>query len=42
MYPIKSFLNNKLSKNNTPKENSNEENRAYLKLPDIGNISVRT
>ena len=42
MYPIKSFLNNKLSKSNTPKENSNEENRAYLKLPDIGNISVRT
>ena len=49
MYPpflidkqIKLFLNNKLSKNDTPKENSNKENTTYHKLPYIGGISVKT
>ena len=49
MYPpflidkqIKLFLNNKLPKNGTPKENSNKENTTYHKLPFIGDISVRT
>ena len=49
MYPpylidkqIKLFLNNKLSENDTPKENSNKENTTYHKLPYIGDISVRT
>ena len=49
MYPsylidkqIKLFLNNKLSENDTPKENSNKENITYHKLPYIGDISVRT
>ena len=49
MYPpylidkqIKLFLNNKLSENDTPKENSNKENTTYHKLPYIDNISVRT
>ena len=39
---IKLFLNNKLSKNDTPKENSNKENTTYQKLPYIDDISVRT
>ena len=49
MYPsflideqIKLFLNDKLSKNDTLKENSNKENTTYHKLPYIGDISVRT
>ena len=49
MYPpfwidkqMKLFLNNILSKNETPKENSNKENTTYHKLPCIGDISVRT
>ena len=49
MYPpyligkqIKSFLNNKLSENDTPKENSNKESTTYHKLSYIGDISVRT
>ena len=49
MYPpylidkqIKLFLNNKLSENDTPKENSNKENTTYHKLPYIGDISLRT
>ena len=49
MYPpfsidkqIKLFLNNKLSENDTPKENSNKENTTYHKLPYNGDISVRT
>ena len=49
MYPpfsidkqTKLFLNNKLSKNDTPKENSNKENTTYHKLPYNGDISVRT
>ena len=40
MYPsylidkqIKLFLNNKLSENDTPKENSNKQNKTYYKLP---------
>ena len=48
MYPpflidkqIKLFLNNKLSKNDTPKENSNKENTTY-KSSYIGDTSVRT
>ena len=39
---IKLFLNNKLSENDTPKENSNKENITYHKLPYIGDISART
>ena len=39
---VKLFLNNKLSKNDTPKENSNKENITYHKLPYIGDISART
>ena len=39
---IKLFLNNKLSENDTPKENSNKENTTYGKIPNIGDISVRT
>ena len=49
MYPpysfdkqVKLFLNNKLSENDTPKENSNKENITYYKLPNIRDISVRT
>ena len=49
MYPpysfdkqIKLFLNNKLSENDTPKENSHKENITYYKLPNIRDISVRT
>ena len=49
MYPpflidkqIKIFLNNKLSKNDPPKENSNKENTTYHKYSCIGDISVRT
>ena len=38
---IELFLNNKLSKSGTPKENSNKENKTYYKLPFIGDISVR-
>ena len=34
-------MNNKLSENDTPKENSNKENTIYHKLPYIGDISVR-
>ena len=48
MYPpysfdkqIKLFLNNKLSENDTSKENSNKENITYYKLPNIRDISVR-
>ena len=36
------FLNDKLSENDTPKENSNKENTTYHKLPYISDISVRT
>ena len=49
MYPhfligqqIKLFLNNKLSENDTPKENSNKGNTTCHKLRYIGDISVRT
>ena len=35
-------MNNKLSKNSTPKENSNKESTTYHKLQYIGDISVRT
>ena len=34
-------MNNKLSKNGTPKENSNIKNTTWHKLPYIGDISVR-
>ena len=36
------FLNNKLSENDTRKENSNNDNTTCRKLPYIGDISVRT
>ena len=49
MYPaflidkqIKLFLNNKLSENDTPKENPIKENTIYHKLPYIGDISLMT
>ena len=49
MYPpylidkqIKLFLNNKLSENDAPKENSNKKKLTTHKLPYIGDISVRT
>ena len=49
MYPpflidkqMKLFLNNILSKNDTPNKNRNKENTTYHKLPYIGYISVRT
>ena len=37
---IKLFPNNKLSENDTRKENSNNDNTTYHKLPYIGDISV--
>ena len=36
------FLNNRLSENDTRKENSNNDNTTYHKLPYINDISVRT
>ena len=49
MYPpflidkqIKLFLNDKLSENETPKENSNKENTTYHTLPYISDISLKT
>ena len=39
---IELFPNNKLSENDTRKENSNNDNTTCRKLPYIGDISVRT
>ena len=39
---MKLFLNYTLPENDTPKENSNKENKTYYKLLYIGDISVRT